>query len=321
MDKLSEAKKVFDTEMDAVRKLRDSLDESFLNILQVIVQCKGKVIVTGIGKPGHIAAKMAATFASLGIPSFHLHPAEAMHGDLGMVEDSDVVIAISYSGESDEVIRIIPNIKMIGATLIAVTGNPDSTLSKTADYVQVLPKFQEACHLGLAPTSSTTAALCYGDALAVTASKMRGFKTEDFGKFHPAGSLGKKLILRVGDIMARGDEIPAVGMEARLMDAIEEMSSKGLGLVSITDSEGRLAGIITDGDLRRIIEKRLDIYTVTVSTVMVKNPKTCGEGALAVDALRFIKQESINNLPVTDEQGRLTGSITWQMIVKAGIFV
>lgn len=321
MDRIIEAKKVFNSEVDALCKLRDSLDDAFLNILNTIMECKGKIIFTGMGKPGHIAGKLAATFASLGIPSFRLHPAEAMHGDLGMVEEKDVVIAISYSGESEEIIRIIPNIKMIGATLIAITGTSTSTLAKTADLVQVFPKFEEACHLGLAPTSSTTAVLCYGDALAVTASKIHGFKKEDFGKFHPAGSLGKKLILRVKDIMVRDNEIPMVEVKTKLMGAIEEMSRKGLGVVSIVDSEKKLMGIITDGDLRRIIEKKLDLYNVAVDNVMIKTPRTCNEDELAVDALSLIKQKSINNLPVTNKQGELIGTITWQMIVKAGIII
>lgn len=196
MDRLAEGKRVFDIEIEALQKTRDALDETYVQILDLITNCSGKVIVTGMGKPGHIAAKLAATFASLGTPAFRLHPAEAMHGDLGMVSPNDVVIAISFSGESDEIVRILPNIKLIGATLIALTGNPSSTLAKAADVVQVLPKFEEACYLGLAPTSSTTAALCYGDSLAVVASGVYGFKDENYAMFHPAGSLGKKLILK-----------------------------------------------------------------------------------------------------------------------------
>lgn len=319
MDKLAEGKRVFDVEIEALQKTRDALDGTYLQILDLITNCEGKVIITGMGKPGHIAAKLAATFASLGTPSFRLHPAEAMHGDLGMVSANDVVIAISFSGESDEIVRILANIKMIGAKLVGLTGNPESTLAKASDIVQILPMFEEACYLGLAPTSSTTAVLCYGDSLAVVASGIYGFKNSDFGKFHPAGSLGKKLILKVDDLMAHGEEVPKVASGTLLMDAIPVMSKKGLGIISVVDESGKLLGIICDGDLRRIIEKHIDIYSVAVDEVMIKNPKTTKAGRLAVDALHFIKQESINNLPVVDDNGILVGTITWQQIVKAGI--
>jgi arabinose-5-phosphate isomerase len=321
MDKLAEGKKVFDIEIEALKKTRDALDQTFLQLLDLVTNCEGKVIITGIGKSGHIARKIAATFSSLGTPSFYLHPGEAMHGDLGMIGAKDIVIAISHSGESDEILRILPNMKMIGATVVAITGNADSTLAKTSDLVQVLPEFKEACYLGLAPTSSTTAALCYGDAVAVVASVIYGFKDSDFGKFHPAGSLGKKLILKVDDLMAHNEEVPKVETGTLLMDAIPVMSQKGLGIISIVDENDRLLGIICDGDLRRIIEKKIDIYNVAVEEVMIKNPKTTGKDKLAVDALRFIKKHSINNLPVVDQQNRLVGTITWQQIVKAGIVV
>lgn len=321
MDRLAEGKRVFDVEIKALQKTRDALDDTYLQILDLITNCEGKVIITGMGKPGHIAAKLAATFASLGTPSFRLHPAEAMHGDLGMVSANDVVIVISFSGESDEIVRILPNIKMIGAKLVGLTGNPESTLAKVSDIVQVLPKFEEACYLGLAPTSSTTAALCYGDSLAVVASGIYGFKDSDFGKFHPAGSLGKKLILKVDDLMAHREEVPKVTSGTLLMDAIPVMSKKGLGIISVVDEGDKLLGIICDGDLRRIIEKHIDIYSVAVDAVMIKNPKTTKADRLAVDALHFIKQKSINNLPVVDDDGTLVGTITWQQIVKAGIVI
>ncbi|MBQ8627747.1 MAG: KpsF/GutQ family sugar-phosphate isomerase [Agathobacter sp.] len=319
MNKLEEGKRVFDIEIEALQKTRDALDDTFVQILDLIVGCQGKVIVTGMGKPGHIAAKLAATFASLGTPAFRLHPAEAMHGDLGMVSANDVVIAISFSGESDEIVKILPNIKMIGATLVGITGNPNSSLAQASDIVQILPKFEEACYLGLAPTSSTTSVLCYGDALAVVASGVYGFEDSDFGKFHPAGTLGKKLILKVSDLMSSGEDVPMVKTGTLLMDAIPVMSKKGLGIVSVVDEEGKLLGIICDGDLRRIIEKKIDIYTVAVDEVMIKNPKTTKKEKLAVDALHFIKNHSINNLPVVDQDGVVVGTITWQQIVKAGI--
>lgn len=319
MNYIEEGKKVFDIEINALYKTRDALDATFDNILQSIVNCKGKVVVTGMGKPGHIARKIAATFASLGTPSFCLHPAEAMHGDLGMISHNDLVIMISYSGESDEIVRILPNIKMIGAKIVAITGNNNSTLAKAADIVQVFPNFEEACHLGLAPTSSTTAALCYGDALAVAASSIYGFKKDDFGKFHPAGALGKKLILKVKDLMAKDEEIPIVNSEELLMNALTVMSNKGLGLVLVSNEKSRLVGIITDGDLRRMIERRADIYTVKVDDVMTKTAKYVSPSLLAVDALRFIKAHNINNLPVVNDDMTIVGAITWQMIVKAGI--
>lgn len=321
MDILTEGKRVFDTEITALKKTRDALDEIFVQIFKIVQTCSGKVIFTGMGKPGHIATKLAATFASLGTPSFYLHPAEAMHGDLGMVSEEDVVIAISYSGESDEIVRILPNIRMIGATIIGITGNADSTLAKFSDIFQVLPEFEEACALGLAPTSSTTAVLCYGDALAVVASEAAGFTESDFGRFHPAGALGKRLVLKVKDLMAKNEDIPYVFENTLLMNAITVMSKKGLGVVAVVNEEMKLLGIITDGDLRRIIERHIDIYSVMVTEVMTLEPKTFQPDKLAVDALRYIKQNKINNLPVVDEHYILCGMITWQLIIRAGIVI
>lgn len=321
MDILTEGKRVFDTEITALKKTRDALDEIFVQIFKIVQTCSGKVIFTGMGKPGHIATKLAATFASLGTPSFYLHPAEAMHGDLGMVSEEDVVIAISYSGESDEIVRILPNIRMIGATIIGITGNADSTLAKFSDIFQVLPEFEEACALGLAPTSSTTAVLCYGDALAVVASEAAGFTESDFGRFHPAGALGKRLILKVKDLMAKDEDMPYVFENTLLMNAITVMSKKGLGVVAVVNEEMKLLGIITDGDLRRIIERHIDIYSVMVTEVMTLEPKTFQPDKLAVDALRYIKQNKINNLPVVDEHNILCGMITWQLIIRAGIVI
>lgn len=321
MDILTEGKRVFDIEIKALEKTKKSLDGIFVQIFEKIQTCSGKVIFTGMGKSGHIATKLAATFASLGTPSFYLHPAEAMHGDLGMVSENDVVIAISYSGESDEIVRILPNIRMIGATIIGITGNADSTLAKFSDIFQVLPEFDEACALGLAPTSSTTAVLCYGDALAIVASEASGFKESDFGKFHPAGVLGKKSILKVEDLMAKDEDIPYVLENTLLMDAIAVMSKKGLGVVSVVDENMKLLGIITDGDLRRIIERHIDLYAVKVTEVMTSAPKSFQSDKLAVDALRYIKRNQINNLPIVDDENILCGTITWQMIIRTGIVV
>lgn len=321
MDRLNEAKKVFDIEIEALEKTRDSLNEIFIQILDEISNCEGKVIVTGMGKPGHIAKKMAATFASLGTPSFYLHPGEAMHGDLGMVSANDVVIMISYSGESNEIVEIIPAIKLIGAKIIAITGKKDSTLAKNADIIQVLPNFDEACHLGLAPTSSTTVELVYGDALAVVASEINDFKDVDFGKFHPAGALGKKLILKVEDCMAKDDDLPFVNTNALLVDAIQVMTKKSLGVVCMVDDNNKLEGILTDGDLRRVIEKRVDIYSEAVKNVMTSNPKRITKDKLAIEALKFIRSKNINNLPVVDENDKLIGVVDWRQIVKAGVVV
>lgn len=318
MDKLAEGKRVFDIEIEALQKTRDALDETYVQILDLITNCPGKVIITGMGKPGHIAAKLAATFASLGTPAFRLHPAEAMHGDLGMVSPNDVVIAISFSGESDEIVRILPNIKLIGATLIALTGNPSSTLAKAADVVQVLPKFEEACYLGLAPTSSTTAALCYGDSLAVVASGVYGFKDENYAMFHPAGSLGKKLILTVGDLMAGGEKNAKVHISVPLKDAIIELSKKGLGAVSVVDDADNILGIITDGDLRRQLEKGVDVYSLKVEDIMFPSPSTISKDRLAIEALKQMKERNISCLLVAENNISI-GTIRLQDIIGVGI--
>lgn len=319
MDKLAEARRVFDIEIEALQKMRESLDETFVQILDEIVACQGKVIVTGMGKPGHVGTKIAATLASLGTSSFFLHPAEAMHGDLGMVTANDLVIAISYSGESEEIIKILPNIKMIGARIIGITGNADSTLAVNSDIVQVLPKFKEACYLGLAPTSSTTVELCYGDALAVVASGIYGFKDADFGKFHPAGALGKKLILRVEDLMTTGEKNAVVPADATLKDVILELSKKGLGIVSIVDGEGCLLGVITDGDLRGQLLKGVDIYSLSVDDIMSKHPFTIRNNRLAVEALNVLKKRNISYMPVLDADRRVVGTIRMKDIVNVGI--
>ena len=318
MDRLAEGRRVFNIEIAALEKTRDALGETYLKILDLITNCEGKVIITGMGKPGHIAAKLAATFASLGTPAFRLHPGEAMHGDLGMVSANDVVIAISFSGESDEIVRILPNIKMIGARLVGLTGNPNSTLAKASDVVQVLPKFEEACYLGLAPTSSTTAALCYGDSLAVVASEVYGFKDTNYALFHPAGSLGKKLILKVEDLMASGEKNAIIHVSVPLKDAIIELSKKGLGAVTIVDDEYKVLGIITDGDLRRQLEKGVDVYNLKVEDIMSKKPITVSKDMLAVEALKLLTQKNISCLLVA-EDGKAQGTIRLQDIIGVGI--
>lgn len=321
MDSLNMAKRVFDTEIDALCAMRDNLDEVFGQVLDLITNCKGKVVLTGMGKPGHICRKMAATFASLGTPSFFLHPAEAQHGDLGMIGVDDVVIAISYSGESEEVIRLLPNIRLIGAKIVAITANAQSTLAKNCDVLQLLPPFEEACYMKLAPTSSTTVELVYGDALAVVAANRYGFTEKNFALFHPAGALGKKLVLTVKSLMAAGEKNSVVSQDASLESAINELGCKQLGMVCIQDEHQHLAGLITDGDLRRALHKKVDIYNLETKDIMTQKPYYIHEDAMAVEALQLMKEKQISCLPVLDENEHLVGSITLLMLMNAGLVI
>ena len=318
-DVIKEAGSVFDKEILALEKTKAALDESFREILMLLVNCTGKVIVTGIGKPGHIDSKIAATLASLGTPAFYLHPAEALHGDLGMVQESDVVLITSYSGESEEVIRLLPTLHEIGCATVAITGNGRSTLARECAYRFVLPPFEEACYMHLAPTSSTTALLVLGDALAVVASRMRNFTEKDFGLNHPAGALGKKLLVKVSDLMYTGERNAVVVRGSTLRSAIVEMSSKGLSMVTVTDEDGRLAGIITDGDLRRMLERGVDVYRENVDAVMTASPKWIDQREMAVNALQIMNNFRITGMPVLNGQGKVSGSILMQDIIKAGI--
>ena len=284
--------------------------------MKTIMLCDGKIILTGMGKAGHIARKIAATFSSLGTPSFYIHPAESLHGDLGMVTDKDVVIAISHSGESMEVVQMIPAIRRIGAKLLSITGNAQSTLARHSDMAEVLPQMEEACHLGLAPTSSTTAALVYGDALAVTISRMKDFKSEDFGLYHPAGALGRKLLTTVSDIMISGEDKPQVKSDVYLKEAIIELSRKKAGIVAVMQG-GKIEGIITEGNLRRALEQELDVYSMKVNEIMTRNPVCIAEGRLAVDAMKVLHEKNISSLIVLDSQGDYTGVVTLQMVINA----
>lgn len=319
MDLIQEAKRVFDIEIKALESVKDSLNSDFLEIIDAITSCKGKVIITGMGKPGHIGRKIAATMASLGTSSFFLHPAEALHGDLGMIGKEDVVIAISYSGESEEVTRLLSNIKAIGATLIGISGNANSTLIKHSDISQVFTKFDEACYMGLAPTSSTTASLVYGDALAVVASKVYGFNENNYGLYHPAGSLGKKLFIKVKDIMAKGDNNAVVKDQETLKNAIIEMGKKGLGMVTVIGKEDSIIGVVTDGDLRRQLEKSVDVYSLNVNAIMSKTPTILDEEMMAVEALQILKEKNISSAPVIDSTENAVGTIRLQDILNAGI--
>ena len=321
MDFIECARDVFDTEIEALNQTRNVLDDTFEKIVRLIIDCDGKIVLCGMGKSGHVARKIAATFYSLGTPSIFLHPAEALHGDLGMISSNDVVILLSNSGESQEILHILPSIKFIGAETVAITSEKKSTLAKECDYVQIIPKVKEACALNLAPTSSTTAVLAYGDALAVAISNYHHFTEKDFAVFHPEGALGKKILIRVADIMAKGEDMPVVKEGCKISDAIIEMSKKGLGVVAVINEQGKLAGLLTDGDLRRAIEKRTDMYSDIVDRIMTKNPQWIVEDILAADALQRLKKKSLNNYPVVDDKMNVIGVVTWQIIVKSGIVV
>ncbi len=318
-DYTKEAMAIFNKEIEALEKTKNAIGKDFETILELILNCQGKVVLTGMGKPGHIGAKMAATFASLGTPAFFMHPGEAMHGDLGMIESKDVVILMSYSGESDEIIRLLPVLAEIKCTTVAITGNPDSTLAKECQYHFFFPKFEEACYMHLAPTSSTTALLVLGDALALVASKARNYTKEDFGLHHPAGALGKKLLTKVRDLMHKGNENAVVQDGTSLRNAIIEMSAKGLSMVTVTDEQQKLLGIITDGDLRRMLERGVDVYNENVNHVMTRSPMSIDYREMAVNALQFMSDHKITGMPVTNEDGKIIGSILMQDIFKAGI--
>jgi arabinose-5-phosphate isomerase len=320
IDILSEAKHVFEMEGKALNLVKEALDDNFVRIVELISSCKGKVIVTGMGKSGHISRKMAATMSSLGTSSFFLHPAEALHGDLGMISSNDIVIAISYSGESEEITRILPNIKIIGATLIGISGNPHSTLIQYSDYSFVFPLFKEACPMNLAPTSSTTVAMVWGDALAVCLSKSYGFLESNYALFHPAGSLGKKLLIKVNDIMHSGDKNAVVKVGTTLKDAIIEMSTKAIGIINIVDDHHELIGVFTDGDLRKTLSSEVNVYDLLVDDVMVKTPMYIDSDMLAVDALKMMKNNNISALPIIRDH-KLLGTVRVNDILGVGIFV
>ena len=318
-DVLAEARSIFDKEMEALVKTRDALGSDFEKLVELVLHCRGKVILTGMGKPGHIGTKIAATLASLGTPAFFMHPGEAMHGDLGMVESKDVVILMSYSGESEEVTRLMPVLQEIGCTTVAITGKPKSTLARECMYRFFFPAFEEACYMHLAPTYSSTALLVLGDALALVVSRAKNYTKEDFGLHHPAGALGKKLLVKVRDVMHSGKENAVIPMGSSLRSAIVEMSAKGLSMVTIVDENDRLMGIITDGDLRRMLEKGVDVYSETIDAVMTKNPKWIDSREMAVNALQYMSDRRITSMPVLDEEGRVVGSVLMTDIFKAGI--
>ena len=313
------AREVLNLEAAAVLALVQRIDETFLRALNIILSCEGRVIVSGMGKSGHIARKIASTLSSTGTPAYFVHPAEASHGDLGMIAAGDVFIALSYSGETEELLTIVPVIKRQGARLISLTGNPQSSLGLAADAHLNVAVDKEACPMGLAPTSSTTAALAMGDALAVALLDAKGFGEEDFARSHPGGNLGRRLLTHVRDIMHTGDEIPAIGHDALLSEAVLEISRKRLGMTAIVDDAGRVLGIYTDGDLRRTLEKRLDFNTTPINTVMSRNPRTITPDALAAEAVQLMERHNITQMLVVGADNKLVGALNVHDLLHAKV--
>lgn len=316
---LALAGEVLEIEARAVAGLGARLNDSFVEACRLCLDTPGRIVVAGMGKSGHISSKIAATLASTGTPAFFMHPGEASHGDLGMITAQDVLLAVSYSGETDEVITILPLVKRMGAKLITMTGNPKSTLAKAADVHLDVSVSEEACPLNLAPTASTTATLAMGDALAVALLKLRGFTAEDFAMSHPSGSLGKRLILRVADVMQTGDAIPAVGPQVKLTDGLMEMTRKGLGMTAIVDGQDRLVGIFTDGDLRRALDEGVDVHTTRMDEIMHTNCKTIASDVLAAEAVLLMEENKITSLLVSDEDQQLLGALNIHDLFRAGI--
>ncbi|HSB51432.1 MAG TPA: KpsF/GutQ family sugar-phosphate isomerase [Dissulfurispiraceae bacterium] len=314
------ARRVLETEAGAVRALADRLDSAFEKAIDIIVGSRGRVVVTGMGKSGLVGKKIAATLASTGTPAFFLHPAEAGHGDLGMVTSEDVVIAISNSGETDELVQLLPYLKRFNLSVICMTGNHDSSLSKAADVTLDVSVEEEACPFGIVPTASTTACMAMGDAVAVALLVRRGFKEEDFACYHPGGSLGKKLLIRVADVMHSGDALPIVSPDTPMTEAVVEISSRRLGVTVVADTEGKILGIVTDGDLRRGIQRwGKGVFDLKASEVMTRNPKTIAEDELAAKALSLMEKHSITSLVVPDREGKAKGIIHLHDILKQGI--
>ena len=314
-----QARRVIETEAAAITALADRVDEHFLAACELMLNCAGRVVVIGMGKSGHVGGKIAATLASTGTPAFFVHPAEARHGDLGMIVQGDVVLALSNSGETEEVNQILPLLKRIGVQIIAMTGNPDSTLARNADTHIDVSVEKEACSLGLAPTASTTASLVMGDALAVALLETRGFTPEDFARSHPAGQLGRRLLLHIDDIMHRGEEIPQVPADASISQAIVEMTAKRLGMTAVMGADGSVAGVYTDGDLRRTLDTGLDPHTTPVSRVMTAGGKHIAPGALATEAMHLREKHAIQGLLVIADAGRPVGALNFQDLLRAGV--
>lgn len=316
---IDQGKQVLTIERAAIDGLFSAVNQDFARACELMLQCKGRVVVTGMGKSGHIGGKIAATLASTGTPAFFVHPGEASHGDLGMITGKDVVIAISNSGETHEVLAILPVIKRLGVPLIALTGKPDSTLATLADVHICVAVAEEACPLGLAPTASTTATLVMGDALAVALLHARGFTADDFALSHPGGSLGKRLLLRVSDIMHTGERIPKVNADAIITEALLEISRKGLGMTTIVDASDTLLGLFTDGDLRRILDQRIDIHQTPISKTMTTQCITAHPEMLAAEALKLMETRKVNGLIVIDKNKRVVGAFNMHDLLRAGV--
>lgn len=310
---------VIQIEADALAALAKRVDAQFARACELILAGTGRVIVIGMGKSGHVGNKIAATLASTGTPSFFVHPGEASHGDLGMITSDDVVLALSNSGETDEILLILPIIKRMGVKLIALTGNRDSSLARQADAVLDCGVEKEACPHNLAPTASTTAALAVGDALAVALLNSRGFTSDDFARSHPAGRLGRRLLVYVGDIMRTGDAVPRVTRDALLRDALLEMTSKGMGMTGVTDKDGKLLGILTDGDLRRLLNRNIDVHTASVTEVMTPDPKTTHADRLAAEIVALMRANKIYVLFVVDDRHRVVGALNMHDLLRAGV--
>ena len=316
---LALAGEVLDIESRAVDALRSRLDSTFAAACQLCMETEGRVVVTGMGKSGHIGNKIAATLASTGTPSFFVHPAEASHGDLGMITQQDLLLAVSYSGETDEIVTILPLVKRMGAKLITMTGNPKSTLAKAADIHLDVSVAEEACPLNLAPTASTTATLAMGDALAVALLKIRGFTADDFALSHPSGTLGKRLLLRVEDVMRTDDAIPKVAPEVSLRDGLMEMTEKGLGMTAIVGADDTILGIFTDGDLRRALDAGVDVHTTPMHEIMHADCKKIAKDVLTAEAVHVMEENKITSLLVADEEKTLIGALNIHDLFRAGI--
>jgi len=317
---LSLAQAVIETEADAVRHLATRIDGAFFMACEYMLHCTGRIVVTGMGKSGHIGGKIAATLASTGTPAFFVHPGEASHGDLGMITPHDVVLALSNSGETEEILTILPLIKRLGVPLISLTGNPTSRLAEEADVHLDISVEKEACPLGLAPTSSTTATLVMGDALAVSLLESRSFTADDFALSHPGGRLGKRLLLHVQDIMHTGEGIPRIEASASLSEALVEMTRKGLGMTVIVDANNQVAGVFTDGDLRRVLDHgEVNVRELRIADCMTRNCKTIRPDQLAAEALQMMDNKRINALPVVDAQQQLIGAINMHDLLRAGV--
>ena len=316
---LEMARDVLRIEATAVEALAARLDDRFTRAVELLLQCRGRVVVSGIGKSGHIARKIAATLASTGTPAIFVHAAEAAHGDLGMITRDDVLVALSYSGEGDELLRMLPVAKREGTPLVAMTGNPSSSLARLADVHLDVHVDKEACPLNLAPTSSTTAMLALGDALAIACLDARGFGPDDFARSHPAGALGRRLLTYVRDVMRTGDRIPRVDAGTTLLEALREISRKQLGMTSVLDEQGRLLGIFTDGDLRRLLERGGDVRALKVADVMTRNPLTIGPDVLATEAAQLMDERKKNQLLVVDGSGALVGALHMHDLMAAKV--